>query len=368
MKKLLTMGMVLILMVSILLTGCGGSQAPETSGEGQETPDVKVGFIYVGPIGDGGYTYAHDLGRLYLEEELGVETIYQESVPESQQDVETAIKNMVDQGCNVIFGTSFGYMEPMAQISPEYPDVAFMHCSGYMMTENMGNYFGAMEEARYLSGIVAGMKTETNEIGYVAAFAIPEVIRGINAFTLGAQSVNPDVTVNVTWTNTWYDPAKEKEAAKALLDQDCDVIAQHQDTTGPQLAAAEKGATAIGYNTDSSDQVPDAFMTAPVWHWGPYYTEQVQKVIDGTWKPESYYGTMADGIIGLAPLTDLAPEGAQASVDEAASQIIDGSLNVFEGPIYDQNNQLKVEEGQILTLDELLSMDWFVQGVEGSIQ
>ncbi len=371
MKKFLTISMILMLVFTMVLSGCGGSEAPDTSedasGDVAEN-SVKVGFIYIGPVGDCGYTYAHDLGRQYLEDQLGVETIYQENVAESQQDVETAVKNMIDQGANVIFGTSFGYMEPMAQLSPEYPDVAFMHCSGYMTTDNMGNYFGAMEEARYLSGIVAGMKTESNEIGYVAAYPIPEVIRGINAFSLGVQSVNPDAVVNVTWTNTWYDPAKEKEAAKALLDQGCDVITQHQDTTGPQIAAAEKGATAIGYNTDTSELVPDAFMTAPIWNWGPYYVEQVQEVIDGTWAPESYYGGMTDGIVELAPLTDLAPEGAQEAVDEAQAKIIDGSFNIFTGPIYGQDGQIQVEEGQTLTLDELLSMDWFVEGVKGSIQ
>lgn len=364
MKKVLTLSLILVLVLSMLV-GCGNQPAEE---QGEEAPAVKVGFVYVGPIGDGGWTYAHDQGRLYLEEQLGVETIYQESVPESQQEVETVVKNMIDQGANVIFATSFGYMEALAQLSTEYPDVVFMHCSGYMMTDNMGNYFGAMEEPRYLSGIVAGMKTETNEVGYVAAFPIPEVVRGINAFTLGVQSVNPDAVVKVVWTNTWYDPAKEKEAAKALLDQGCDVVTQHQDTTGPQLAAAEKGAFAIGYNTDSSEQVPDAFMTAPIWNWGPYYVDQVQKVIDGTWAPESYYGGMADGVVALATLTDLAPEDAQAVVDEATAQIVDGSLNIFAGPIYDQNGEIKVEEGQALTLEELLSIDWFVKGVEGSIQ
>ncbi len=367
MKKLLRISIILLLVSALILTGCGG--APDTSDDVADVPSVKVGFIYIGPIGDLGYTYAHDQGRLYLEEELGVETIYQENVEESQQAVETAVRNMVDQGATVIFGTSFGYMEPMAQLSSEFPEVSFMHCSGYMMTDNMGNYFGAMEEARYLSGIVAGMKTETNEIGYVAAFPIPEVIRGINAFALGAQSVNPDAVVNVTWTNTWYDPAKEKEAAKALLDQGADVIAQHQDTTGPQIAAAEKGATAIGYNSDTSEMAPDSFMTAPIWNWGPYYVDQVQKVIDGTWEPESYYGGMADAeIVALAPLTALAPEGAQEVVDEAKDLIIDGSLNVFTGPIYDQDGEIKVEEGQVLTLDELLSMEWFVQGVLGNIE
>ncbi len=361
MKKLGILLLVLVLGLS-LLTGCGGEETP-----GPEENPVKVGFIYVGPIGDGGYTYAHDQGRLFMEQELGIEALYQENVEESAQAVETTIENFIDQGVNVIFGTSFGYMEPMQALAPNYPDVAFMHCSGYLMADNMGNYFGAMEEARYLAGIVAGLKTESNKLGYVAAYDIPEVIRGINAYTLGAQSVNPDAVVEVVWTETWYDPAKEKEAAKALLDKGCDIIAQHQDTTGPQIAAEERGVFAIGYNTDSSEQVPDAFLTAPMWNWGPYYADQVKKVMDGEWVAESYYGNMKDGIVELAPLTDLVAEGTQEAVDEAKAAIMDGSLQVFGGPIKGQDGSVRVEEGAVLTLDELLSMEWFVEGVNGTI-
>lgn len=365
MKRLLLLSLSLALVLAMFLSGCG---TKENAQESAEKPEVVAGFIYVGPIGDGGYTYAHDQGRLYLEKQLGIKTIYKESVPETQQDVATAVKDLVDQGCNVIFATSFGFMDPIEKLASEYPDVKFMHCSGYKKNDtNFGNYFGAMEEARYLTGIVAGMKTESGKIGYVAAMPIPEVIRGINAFALGVQSVKPDATVSVVWTNTWYDPAKEKEAAKALLDKGCDIIAQHQDTTGPQLAAEEAGKFAIGYNTDSSKQVPGAFLTAPIWNWGPYYADQVQKIMNGTWKPESYYGGMKDGIVDIAPLTALAPEGAQAKVDEAKAKIIDGSLNIFSGPISDQTGAVKVAEGQTLTLDDLLSMKWFVKGVEGTI-
>ncbi|PKM54338.1 MAG: BMP family ABC transporter substrate-binding protein, partial [Firmicutes bacterium HGW-Firmicutes-3] len=277
MKKILALLMVLTLILS--LAACGKkTPTEETYGEEETTTeteategadteavtneDVTVGFIYVGPIGDGGWTYAHDQGRLYLEEQLGVKTIYKESVPETQ-DVEQEMRNMIDQGATVIFATSFGYMDFMEKLSGDFPEVAFLHCSGYKTTDNMANYFGRIYQARYLSGIVAGMKTETNKIGYVAAFPIPEVIRGINAFTLGAQSVNPDVEVEVVWTSTWYDPAKEKEAAIAMLDNGADVIAQHQDTAGPQQAAEERGLWSVGYNTDMSAMAPKAYMTAP---------------------------------------------------------------------------------------------------------
>ncbi len=372
MKRLFSMVIVVVLACSMLLTGCGGtgSTPAEKGGEPPKAEDMTVGFIYVGPVGDGGWTYAHDQGRLHLEQELGVKTIYRESVPEGPE-VKNVMKEMIDQGAKVIFATSFGYMDYMEEVSKEFPDVKFLHCSGYKTTENMANYFGRMYEPRYLSGLVAGMKSKSNKIGYVAAYPIPEVIRGINAFTLGVRAVNPDATVMVRWTSTWYDPAKEKEAAKALLDEGADIISQHQDTAGPQQAAEERNVWAIGYNTDSQAKAPKAYMTAPVWNWGPYYADQVKAVMDGTWKSHSYWGGTNEGIVSLAPLTDLAPEGAQAKVDEVTAKIKDDSFHVFQGPIKDQAGEVKVEEGKALTDQELLSdksMNWFVEGVEGKIE
>lgn len=360
MKKLL----VVLLLVSLIMASFIGCSAKEE----EETKDqITVGFIYVGPIGDGGYTYAHDQGRLFLEENLDVKTIYKESVPETQE-VEQELRNMIDQGATVIFATSFGFMDYVEKISNEFPDVAFFHCSGYKSTDNMANYFGRMYEPRYLSGIVAGLKTESNKIGYVAAFPIPEVVRGINAFTLGAQSINPDVEVEVVWTSTWYDPAKEKEAAISLLDKGADVIAQHQDTAGPQQAAEERGAFSIGYNTDMKEMAPKAYMTAPIWNWGPYYVDQVKNVMNGTFESHAYWGGMKDDVVRLAPLTENAPEGAQEAIDSAKEKILDGSLVIFAGPIKDQTGEIKVEEGTSLSDGEMLSIDWFVNGVVGKIQ
>jgi len=362
MKKSLLVFLSLILVLS--LAACGSDQ------EGQpevEEEDLTVGFIYVGPIGDGGYTYAHDQGRLYLEENMNVKTIYKESVPETQE-VEQEIRNMIDQGAEAIFATSFGYMDYIEKVSKDYPDVAFFHCSGYKTTDNLATYFGRIYQPRYLSGIVAGLKTETNEIGYVAAYPIPEVIRGINAFALGAQSVNPDVKVSVKWTSTWYDPAIEKEAAIALIDEGADIIAQHQDTTGPQQAAEERGVYSIGYNTDMAEMAPEAYMTAPEWNWGPYYVEQTQNVIDGTFESHQYWGGMEENVVQLAPLTDLAPEEAKEEVEEAKEKILNEQVKVFGGPIYDQEGNLKVEEGQELTDGEMLGMMWFVEGIEGNIE
>ncbi len=375
MKKVLLLLLTLGMMLSVF-TGCENKNEKATNNNEQTTEETNeevnekpvVGFIYVGPIGDGGWTYAHDQGRLYLEEQLGVKTLLVEAINDQDSSVESEIHNMVDQGAKVIFATSFGYMEYVEKLSKEYPEVTFLHCSGFKTTENMANYFGRMYEARYLSGIVAGMKTETNKIGYVAAYPIPEVIRGINAFTLGAQSVNPDVTVEVVWTSTWYDPAKEKEAAVALLDGGVDIISQHQDTAGPQQAAEEKNAFSIGYNTDMKEMAPKAYMTAPIWNWGPYYVSQVQAVIDGTFESHSYWGGMADEIVALAELTDLAPAGAQEKVDEATAKILDASLFIFNGPIKNQEGEVIVPEGTQMTDPEMLNMTWFVEGVVGTTE
>ena len=306
-----------------------------------------------------------------MEEALGdkVETMYQEAVPENIQDVKNSAKVMIDRGASVIFANSFGYMDGMEELSKEYPDVKFVHFSGYKMNDtNFGNYFGAMEEARYLSGIVAGMQTKTNKIGFVAAFPLPELFISINAFTLGARSVNPDATVQVVWTNSWYDPAKEKEAAEVLLENGCDVLAQHVDTTGPQVAAEAHGATAIGYNADSSKAAPKAFLTAPVWHHGVFYTNTVQKILDGTWTPESYYGNMADGYIDLLPITDLAPAEAKAKVEEVKAKIKAGEFNVFTGPIKNQAGEIVVPEGESLTREKIWETNYLVEGVIGTIE
>lgn len=362
MKKLLALMLAIVMIFSAALTGCGSGSS--------DTKGVKAGFIYIGPIGDGGYTYAHDQGRLYLEEKLkdkGVTTTYLENVAEDASS-EKAMKDLIDQGCNVIFATSFGYMEYVDKVAKEYPKVKFFHCSGYMSNDkNFVNYFGRIEQTRYLSGIAAGLKTKSNKIGYVAAKQIPEVIRGIDAFTLGVQSVNPDATVNVKWTDTWYDPTLEKNAATALLNDGCDVIAQHQDTTGPQIAAEEKGAFAIGYNSDSKNAAPKAYITAPIWNWGVYYVDQVQKILDGTWKPENYWGGLKEGVVGLADLTENAEPGTQEKIDEVKAKMLDGSFEVFAGPIKDQTGAVKVPEGSKITDEEQLNLKWFVQGVNGKI-
>ena len=271
------MKVLLMAMLALALAACAEDkkEAPKTEAapavdaaapDAPEKKDYKVGFIYVSPVGDAGWSYAHDMGRQVLEAMPDVTTAFVESVPEGP-DSERVLNRMAREGMDVIFATSFGYMDPMQTVAKDFPNTVFMHCSGFKRADNVGTYFGRIYQARYLSGMVAGAMSASGKLGYVAAFPIPEVIRGINAFTLGAQKMNPEVEVRVVWTKTWYDPATEKEAAKSLLDVGCDVIAQHQDSPGPQEAAQERGVYSVGYNTDMSAFAPKAHLTAPMWNW-----------------------------------------------------------------------------------------------------
>lgn len=366
MKKVFSFIITLFVIASLGLTGCS-TKTTKNTGKAQAKV-VKAGFIYTGPVGDGGYTFSHDQGRLYAEKKLGVKTVIVENVKEDPVEVQKACDNFIDQGVNLIFGTSFGFMDGMVKAAKKHPDVVFMHCSGYMTAPNLGVYFGRMEQPRYLSGIAAGMKTKSNIIGYVAAFEIPECVREINAFTLGVQSINKKAKVIVEWTHTWYDPAKEKEAAKAVLAKGADVIAQHQDTSGPMQAAEEQGKFAIGFNTDARTAAPKAYLTAPIWDWGPYYTKVIKSVMDGTWKTGNYWGGMQDGIVKLAPLTANVAPGTAAKIAIAQKRILSIHNGEFAGPIYDQSGKLRVPKGKTLTDAEQLSMDWFVKGIEGKVK
>ncbi len=355
--------LVLLLTATVLTTGLFAASALAA-----DSPrEMKVGFIYVSPVGDEGYSYAHDLGRKALEELPGVTTSYVESVPEGP-DAERVILKMAREGYDIIFGTSFGYMDPMMKVAKKFPKTTFMHCSGYKSAPNMSNYFGRIYQARYLTGLVAGSMTKKNAIGYVAAFPIPEVIRGINAFTLGVRTVNPEAEVRVVWTKSWYDPAMEKEAAKSLLDVGVDVIAQHQDSAGPQEAAQERGALSVGYNTDMSPMAPKSHMTSAVWVWSDMYKKVVEQVRAGTWKNGSYWYGMADGVVDIAPYGPMVPQNVRDLTDKAKADIKSGKLVVFTGPIKDQKGTVRVPEGAVPSDKELLSMDWFVEGVVGTTE
>ena len=327
---------------------------------------LKIAFVYVAPIGDLGWTWAHDQGRLYVEEKLGdrVETAYIENVPEGPE-AERVIRDFAQKGYQLIFTTSFGFMDPTIAVASEFPNTWFVHISGYKTAPNVSTVFGRMEQARYLSGLAAGAATKSNIIGYVAAFPIPEVIRGINAFTLGVREVNPDAEVRVVWTNTWFGPQQEKEAAEALLAEGADVIAQHQDTTEPQKAAADAGKVSIGYDSDMAKFVGDTVLTSPIWNWGPKYVQIAEAVMAGTYQSEAYYGGMDDGIVDLAPLSPRVSAETAKLIEERAALIRANKWDVFCGPVKGANGKLIVAEGKCLTDPELLSMDYWVEGVKG---
>lgn len=330
--------------------------------------EVKVGFVYVSPVGDAGYSYAQDLGRKGIAALPWVKTAYVESVKEGT-DAERVIQNFARKGYDIIFGTSFGYMDAMVKVSKKFPKTAFMHCSGYKTTKNMSCYFGRMYQARYLTGIVAGSMTKSNIIGYVAAYPIPEVIRGINAFTLGVLSVNPKAQVRVVWSKTWYKPVLEKNAAISLLDMKADVIAQHQDSSGPQEAAQERGKYSIGYNSDMSAMAPKSHLTAAVWNWTPIMKEAVEQVRAGTWKGgQSKWEGLDKGVVGLSPMSSAVPQDVRDKVAAAKKEIIEGSLHVFAGPIEGQDGKIKVPAGKVMSDKEILGMTWFVHGVVGTTE
>ena len=366
MKKMMKFALTGILACGVLLAGCGGGEKKADTKPANDK--TKAAFVYVSSANDGGYSTAHDVGRKLVDKELpNVQTSFVESVPEGA-DAERVISQLVAQGNKIIFTNSFGHMDATMNVAKRNPDVTFLHCSGFKTEPNAGNYFGRMYEPRYVTGIVAGKQTESNVIGYVAAFPIPEVIRGINAFTLGVKSVNPDAKVKVIWTNTWYDPASEKQAAVTLLDAGADVIAQHQDTPGPQQAAEERGKWSIGYNMDMSKVAPKANLTSAVWNWGAYYVPVIKEIQAGNWKSGSYWGSMKDGVVDVAPYGPAVSEETKKLADQAKADIIAGKEKVFTGPIKDQNGNVKVPAGTTLSDQELLSMDWFVEGVEGKIQ
>jgi basic membrane protein A len=337
----------------------------------QDADATKVAFVYVGPVGDMGWTYAHDLGRLALEEAIpSVETTYIESVPETAADAERVIRQLAQDGNKVIFTTSFGYMDPTITVAEDFPDTVFIHISGYKTAENVGTGFGKIEEPRYVSGWIAGKMSASGSLGYVAAFPIPEVIRGINAFTLGVRAANPAATVKVVWTNTWFDPQAERLAAEALLDGGVDVVAQHQDTAGPSQAAEARGKFAIGYNSDQASAAPKAVLTCPIWNWGAFYTPTVQAVIDGTWVTSQFWGGWQDGIVGLSPISDLVPAEIKTEAETVAAAFQAGEqtiFTIFTGPLNDQTGAEKVAAETAMTAEELLGMTWFIEGVDGEI-
>lgn len=354
------------------LSGSNTNAASSSSFAPVAKDKIKVGVIHIGnPKDTAGYTHAHDQGIVQMQNQLGLrddQIIRKNDVNDQDKTaIETAITECIEEGCNIIFGTSYGYMDTMEQLAAAHPDVIFSHCSGYKNNgKNLNNYFGRIYEARYLTGIAAGLKTKSNKIGYVAAQGNknPEVTGGIDAFALGVKSVNPNAKVYVKVTNTWFDPQKEKSAAISLLDAGCDVIAQHQDTAQPQIAAQERNVWGCGYNSDMTAEAPKAHLTATIWNWGVYYTQAVQQVIEGTWTPTNYFDGMKEGLVGISPLSENCAEGTKEAIEKAQSAIIDGTLKVFAGPLKDNTGKERVKSGDYLKDDVIAGkLNWYVDNV-----
>lgn len=333
---------------------------------------IKVGVIHLSDPAEGsGYTYTHDIGIQGMQQNLGLsdsQIIRKNNISDTDEAAtRKAIQECIDAGCNIIFTTSWGYMQTTADMAEEYPDVYFSHGTGYMSNgKNFNNYFGRIYQARYLSGIAAGLNTKTNKIGYVAAMGLDnsEVTGGIDAFALGIYSINPDAKVYVKVTNSWYDPKGEEEAAKTLLNMNCDVIAQHCDTVYPQTLAQEKGVYSIGYNSDMSKEAPEACICSVIWNWSAYYTSAVQSVIDGTWDGSNYYGGMNENLVSITPIADFAADTTQEKVNVAKQQILSGNNGVFDGVIETNTGATVGTAGK--TLDDAVitgGINWYFKTV-----
>ena len=380
------------LLIAAVLTGCASSspQTPDdyATNEGYTSTeasaqtsdskqtyiskdDMKVGVLYISDPSEGsGYSYTHDLGIQGMQENLGLNSdqIERKIVDDSDAAAtEKAIKECIDDGCRIIFTTSWGYMETTSEMAEQYPDVYFSHGTGYLSNgKNFNNYFGRIYQARYLSGIVAGMNTKSNKIGYVAAqdSSNSEVTGGIDAFAIGVESVNQDAKIYVVVTNSWYDPDKEKAASEQLLDMGCDVMAQHCDTAYPQTLAQDRGVYGIGYNSDMSKETPDSCLTSVIWNWSAYYTSAVKSVMNGTWDGSNYYGGMAEGLVGITDLAGFAADGTQEKVDKATAAILSGENNVFDGVLETNTGDTIGSEGS--TLDDATitgGINWYYRNV-----
>ncbi len=397
MKKIVTFSVVMVCMLA-LLVGCGGgsqdagskdagskdatsqdadSQDASSQGEkkldGISKDEIKIGVIHITDPSEGsGYTYTHDIGLQEMQKNLGLndnQIIRKNNVNDSDPTaIESAMRECIEEGANVIFATSWGYMDSCEALAEEFPDVIFCHGTGYKKNDtNFSNYFGRIYQARYLAGIAAGLKTESNKIGFVAAMGKEnsEVTGGVNAFAMGVESVNPDATIYVKVTNSWFSPTEETNAAKALIAEGCDVIGQHCDTPNPQLEAERSGVWGVGYNSDMSKDAPNAVLTSVVWHWGVYYTDTIQKIMDGTWTSDIYYAGIKEGLVDITPLNDsLVAPGTADKVAEAKAKMLDGSFNVFDGVIETNEGTTVGEEGKTLSDADITGgINWYYKNV-----
>ena len=370
---------VLSLALVLPALGCSKSQAPEAAttasapaasapAEPKAPAPLKVAFAYVGPVGDAGWTFAHDHARKDVQAAFGdkITTTFVESVPEGA-DAERVLRDMVNQGNGLIFGTTFGYMEPMLRVAADAKTVKFEHATGYKTAENMRTYDSRTYEGAYLAGIVAGSMTKSNELGVVASIPIPEVIRNIDSFTLGALSVNPKVTTRVVWINKWFDPPKETEAAQALINQGVDVLMQNTDSSAVLQTAEKAGKWAFGWDSDMTKFGPSAHLASAVINWTPYYKKAVGDVLAGTWKTDRTWWGVKEGAIDLVSLSDRVPAAAKAKVDAAKAGLKDGSFAIWKGPLKDSSGKDVLKDGQVADDAFLSGINFYLKGVEGKV-
>ena len=327
---------------------------------------LKVGFVYVGPVGDFGYSYQHDQGRQYLQKMLGdkVETTFLENVAEN--DSERAFEQLARSGHTLIFGTSFGFMEPMLKVAKKFPKIKFEHATGYKRATNLATYSARFYEGRYLMGQIAAKISKTHTVGYIGSFPIPEVVSGIDSFMLGAQSVDPTMKIKTVWVNSWFDPGKEADAAKALIAQGADVIAQHTDSAAPLQEAEKAGVHSFGQSSDMTRFAPHAILTSLMDNWGDYYVAEAKAAMDGTWKSKDTWGGMDANMVQVGPLMNM-PDDVKKMAEDTAAAIKAGTLKPFKGPIYKQDGALAVKEGESLSDKEILGLNWYVKGVDDKL-
>lgn len=337
-----------------------GTDDADTSGAEKES---KIAFVYSSPISDAGWTYEHDQGRLHLEKNFPeAEVTVLENI--QQGEAERVFNDLAAKGNELIFGTSFGFQDAMEAAAESYPDTVFLNATGFKTGPNLGNYFGAAEEAFYLSGMLAASMSDRGSIGFVAPVPFAQLFRWVNAFTIGARDVNPDATVRVLWVGSFFDPAKERQAAEALLEAGVDVLADSMNSPTAGQAAAEEGIYWVGFGSEMKEQfAPEVFLTAPAFNWGPYYLRTAREVAEGTWNTSKYYGNMADGIIEIAPFGSAVPDDVRAEVEARRAEIASGTHQIFAGPLKDNNGEVVVQEGQVPSLDDLLETDYLVEGV-----
>jgi len=355
--------------LALAIASCSKKEEPAPkAAEPAKVEQLKVGFIYVGPVGDAGWTFAHDNGRKHIEQKFGdkIKTTFVEKVPEGA-DAERVIRDLVSQGNKLIFATSFGFGDAMEKVAKDHPDVKFEHATGYKTSTNLRVYEAKFYEDAYMAGVVAGTMTKTNTIGFVGSFPIPEVLRNINAFTLGARSVNPKVTTKVVWVNTWFDPPKESEAAQALINQKADVLLQNTDSTAVLQTAEKNGKYAFGWDSDMSAFAPKAHLGSAVVNWGPYYEKAVNDVLSGTWKTSDTKWGTKEGANDLIKINDAVPESAKKRVEEIKSGLKAGTFAVFKGPLKDNSGKVVLEKDVAADDTWKGKINFYVEGVEGKI-